>query len=134
LAFDIRTGARVERAALDTLWRAAWGEPVDNRIDAVLSRSLVYVCAFGQGRLVGFVNVAGDGGKHAFLLDPTVHPDCRRQGLGAALVAGAASEARKRGATWLHVDFVPELEGFYAKCGFRPTSAGLIDLRKREQT
>ena len=64
----------------------------------------------------------------AFLLDPMVHPDLRRAGLGSSLVRRAPELARDRGATWLHVDYEPHLAGFYERCGFRPTQAGLIRL------
>jgi GNAT superfamily N-acetyltransferase len=79
-------------------------------------------------RLVGFVNVAWDGGVHAFLLDTTVHPEFRRQGIGVSLVRCAADEARELGAEWLHVDYEPRYAEFYRRCGFRPTQAGLLKL------
>jgi GNAT superfamily N-acetyltransferase len=81
-------------------------------------------------RLVGFVNVAWDGGVHAFLLDTTVHPEYRRHGIGVALVRCAVDEARDLGAEWLHVDFIPEHARFYRRCGFAPTLAGLIELQR----
>ncbi|MEV0091649.1 GNAT family N-acetyltransferase [Streptomyces sp. NPDC050738] len=94
----------------------------------VMARSLVWIAAHRGERLVGYVNVAGDGGVHAFILDTTVHPDEGRRGLGVRLVHAAADEARARGAHWLHVDYEAGLEPFYAACGFRPTSAGLLPL------
>ncbi|MER7011924.1 GNAT family N-acetyltransferase [Saccharopolyspora sp. NPDC000359] len=79
--------------------------------------------------LVGFTNVAWDGGDHAFLLDPKVRPEHQRGGIGTELVRRAAEGAARAGFTWLHVDFEPQLRGFYfAACGFRPTEAGLIAL------
>ena len=115
---------------LAPLWLAAWGGPLDGGYaERVLDRSLVHVGAFDGDRLVGFVNVAWDGGVHAFLLDTTVHPDVQRQGIATSLVRHAADLARERGAEWLHVDFESRLEGFYRGCGFRPTGAGLIDLK-----
>jgi GNAT superfamily N-acetyltransferase len=89
---------------------------------------LAHVGAYDGERLVGFVNVAWDGGVHAFLLDTTVHPEFQRQGIATTLVRRAAELARERGAQWLHVDYEPHLEGFYRGCGFRPTLAGLIAL------
>jgi len=48
---------------------------------------------------------------------------------GFRLVAVAAEGARAAGCDWLHVDFTPELRGFYfGSCGFRPADAGLIAL------
>jgi GNAT superfamily N-acetyltransferase len=79
--------------------------------------------------LIGFVNVAWDGGVHAFLLDPMVHPDFRRRGIATELVRRVTEAARERGAAWLHVDFEPHLEAFYSGCGFAPTRAGLLRLR-----
>ena len=114
---------------LDVLWRSARGAPAGDYAQRVLPRSLAYVGAFEVQRLVGFVNVAWDGGVHAFLLDACVHADFQRQGIATALVRRAAEVARDRGAAWLHVDFEPHLEGFYRACGFRLTAAGLIDLR-----
>ncbi|HEY7728926.1 MAG TPA: GNAT family N-acetyltransferase [Candidatus Eisenbacteria bacterium] len=118
----------IDSECLNALFTAAWPAHEVRDFDPVLARSLACVCAFAGDRLVGFVNIAWDGGAHAFLLDPTVHPDFRRQGIGTELVAKAASEARARGAEWLHVDYEPSLGKFYRRCGFQPTSAGLIKL------
>lgn len=91
--------------------------------------SLGWVCARHNGELVGFVNVAWDGGVHAFLLDLLVTPGLRRQGIGTGLVAVAVREARAAGCEWLHVDFEDHLRKFYfGACGFEPTNAGLIAL------
>ena len=94
----------------------------------VLARSLCWVTAHSDGKLVGFVNVAWDGGIHAFLLDTAVHPDFGRRGIGTALVQRAATEATRLGAGWLHVDYEAHLEGFYRRCGFGETRAGLLRL------
>lgn len=115
---------------LAPLWLAAWSSvPHTGYSDRVLKRSLAHIGAYDGDRLVGFVNVAWDGGVHAFLLDTTVHPDYQRRGIATALVRRATEIAGERGAEWLEVDFEPHLEGFYRACGFRPTLAGLIDLR-----
>ncbi len=104
-------------------------EPLED-FAPVLSRSLGYVCAFKQNELVGFVNVVWDGATHAFLLDPTVRTDLRWQGIGTELVRRAIELAGSSGAEWLHVDFEAELEGFYRKCGFEMSRAGLIRLKE----
>ncbi|WP_196260622.1 GNAT family N-acetyltransferase [Pelagibacterium limicola] len=116
-------------AELDALWRCAWGAPPSSGMENVLKRSLGHICAYADDRLVGFVNVAWDGGVHAFILDTCVDPAFRRRGIATQLVRQATKLARERGAHWLHVDFEPHLEAFYRRCGFRPTGAGLIDLR-----
>ena len=98
--------------------------------DRVRRHSLGWVTARRDDRLVGFANVAWDGGDHAFLLDPKAHPDEQRHGLGAAIVARAVEGARDAGCEWVHVDFEPHLRDFYLDaCGFRATEAGLLRLR-----
>jgi GNAT superfamily N-acetyltransferase len=115
--------------SLNDLFSASWPRHVPTDFSEVLARSLVYVCAYDAERLVGFANLAWDGGVHAFLLDPTVHPDYRRRGVGRELVRRAVELARERGLEWVHVDFEPSLRPFYDACGFRSTDAGLIRLR-----
>jgi predicted N-acetyltransferase YhbS len=57
-----------------------------------------------------------------------------RQGVGTSLVALAASQARRAGCEWLHVDFEDHLRPFYlGSCGFTPTDAGLIHLAARRR-
>jgi GNAT superfamily N-acetyltransferase len=115
-------------AELNELFGASWPGHRPTSFAPVLSRSLAWIAARRGGRLVGYVNVVGDGSVHAFILDTTVHPDERRKGLGVRLVRAAADEARRRGGEWLHVDYEPHLESFYQQCGFRPTAAGLLRL------
>jgi GNAT superfamily N-acetyltransferase len=92
--------------------------------------SLGWVCARDGADLVGFVNVAWDGGVHAFLLDTLVTLPARRRGVGAELVAIATRESAAARCEWLHVDFEPHLHPFYVdRCAFTPTDAGLIALR-----
>jgi GNAT superfamily N-acetyltransferase len=100
--------------------------------DRIRPHSLGWVTARGaDSRLAGFVNVAWDGGDHAFLLDTKVAPDLQRDGVGTRLVGIAVEHARDAGCEWLHVDFRDELRTFYLDaCGFVPTMAGLIALRE----
>ncbi len=98
--------------------------------DRVRTHSLGWVTArTDDGELVGFVNVAWDGGDHAFLIDTKTRPTHQHQGLGVAVVSRAIAEAQAAGCEWLFVDFEPALAGFYIEaCGFRSTPAGLIHL------
>jgi GNAT superfamily N-acetyltransferase len=115
---------------INRLRSAAWDRVGDQDWEPVLRRGLGWVCALDGEQLIGFVNVAWDGGVHAFLLDTTVHPRAQRRGVGTAMVREAAALARERGAEWLHVDYDPHLAGFYQGCGFAPTPAGLLDLSR----
>jgi GNAT superfamily N-acetyltransferase len=123
-----RMSPQVGNAELNALFAAAWPGHTWRDFAPVLAHSLAYVCAFQEKALAGFVNVAWDGGIHAFLLDTTVDPAHQRKGIGHQLVVLAVDEARRRGMHWLHVDYEPHLEPFYRACGFAPALAGLIRL------
>jgi GNAT superfamily N-acetyltransferase len=122
---------RFSNAELNVLHAEGFGTRVrdDDWVGQVERWSLGWVTARAGERLVGFVNVAWDGGAHAFILDTVTAADMRRQGIGRGLVEVARDEARAAGCEWLHVDFDEELSAFYFEsCGFRPTPAGLIEL------
>lgn len=125
-------------------WKGAFDEDDLNRLHAeafehefipiawttqLADHSLGWVCARRGDRLIGFVNVAWDGGVHAFILDTIVAADLRHHGIGTRLVEEATRHAREAGCEWLHVDFDDHLRDFYfTSCEFVPTNAGLIQL------
>lgn len=114
---------------MNSLFTAAWPDHRPTDFAPVLKRSLAYIGAYDGEKLMGFVNLAWDGGVHAFLLDTTVHPAYQRCGIGLRLVQQAAAAAQSHGIQWLHVDYEPHLDGFYKQCGFQPTLAGLLRLK-----
>ncbi len=120
----------VDNDVLNALFATAWANHVATDFQPMLKHSLLYVCAYHAEQLVGFVKVAWDGGIHGFILDTTVHRNFQHQGIGVQLVQTATAAAREQGIDWLHVDYEPHLHAFYEKCGFVPTLAGLINLRK----
>lgn len=134
-AVGYRVRGPVDDVALSALHDAAFGEtgpvlPWNHRLH---QHSLTWVEAYAVdpasgGVLVGFVNVAWDGGLHAFLLDTCVAPERQHEGIGAELVRRAVTAAAEAGCDWLHVDFEPHLAGFYTRCGFGPTQAGVLRL------
>jgi GNAT superfamily N-acetyltransferase len=120
----------IDNEALNVLHAEGFEHRVlDDDWAAQLEHSLGWVTARADGELVGFVNVAWDGGVHAFVLDTLVATKARRHGIGAHLVAVATEHARAAGCEWLHVDFDDHLRAFYFDaCRFTPTNAGLIQL------
>jgi GNAT superfamily N-acetyltransferase len=127
-AFSFAVDEFPSNEELAALWAATWPFPATQDFQISLRACLLHITARADKQLAGFVKVASDGAMHAFLLDPTVHPDFSRRGLGTELVKCAAVLARQRGAEYLHVDFLPHLRRFYEGCGFQPTDAGLMRL------
>jgi ribosomal protein S18 acetylase RimI-like enzyme len=120
-----------ENAEVNALHAEGFGHRVlaDDWKAQVERHSLGWVCARDGGELIGFVNVAWDGGIHAFILDTLVARRAGRQRIGTRMVALAAEESRAAGCEWLHADFDDELSSFYIdSCGFVPTPAGVIAL------
>jgi GNAT superfamily N-acetyltransferase len=128
---EYKVAPSLSDAALNDLFTAAWQDHAERAFEPVLRRSLTYIAAFDGAHLVGFVNVAWDGGVHGFILDTTVHRDYQRRGIGAGLLQRAAEVATERGIEWLHVDFEPRLAAFYRRAGYRHTEAGLLNLKAR---
>ncbi len=82
------------------------------------------------GSLIGFANVAWDGGVHTFLLDTMVATTARKKGYGKKIVEEVLRRVKTTACEWLHVDFEPHLRDFYFDaCGFRPTDGGVIRLQ-----
>jgi GNAT superfamily N-acetyltransferase len=130
---DYRWRAELSDEALVALTASHGGRVQPGWWDRIREHSLGWVSAHrDDATLIGFANVAWDGGDHAFLLDPKVRPDHQRLGIGTELVRRAAAAARDAGCEWLHVDFEPHLRGFYFDaCGFRSTDAGVMYLPSR---
>ena len=99
-------------------------EPWTERLER---HSLGWVTARRGDALIGFCNVVTDGGRHAFLIDTSVHPDRQGTGIGRELVTPAIEACRAAPVEWLHVDFEEDLGPFYMTEGlFRRTTAGIL--------
>ena len=87
---------RFGNAELSALHAAGFGQQAREHDwqTQLLRHSLGWVCARDGAGLGGFVNVAWDGGSHAFILDTVVAPRLQHQGAGTRLVAVAAEQAR----------------------------------------
>ena len=82
---EYRIDPPLDDAALNAFFSRAWDDHAPREFAPVLAHSLGVVAAFVSDRLVGFVNLATDGGEHAFLLDPTVDVAHRRRGIGTEI-------------------------------------------------
>ena len=114
-----RERCAVDDVALSQLHAAAFGETP--RLVAwgerLARHSLTWFGAFDGDRLVGFVNLAWDGDRHAFLLDAVVAPPRQRHGIGTELVGRAVRAASGAACTWLHADYAEDLAPFFTRCG-----------------
>jgi predicted N-acetyltransferase YhbS len=85
--------------------------------------------ASDRGRLAGTVrlwHVSAGSGRPALLLGPlAVRPDCRGRGIGAALMARAIAQARRRG----HQEILLVGDAlYYARFGFSAAATGALSL------
>ncbi len=129
-----RINPPIQNRQLNDLLAASWHAHRWRDFQPVLDRSLAFVCAYQESELIGFVNLAWDGGTHAFILDTTVHPNFRRRGIGHRLVKEAVEVAEEHHVEWIHVDFEPHLRSFYQACGFQSSEAGLLHLNPRSDS
>lgn len=127
-AIDLRIDPFPSHRELSDLWRATWETDGVADFRSILTRSLTHVGAYRGERIIGFTNMAWDGGINGFLVDACVHPEFRDHGIGQSMVETALKVARKRGLHKVHVDFEPHLRDFYLSCGFKPTDAGILTI------
>ncbi|HLL78319.1 MAG TPA: GNAT family N-acetyltransferase [Ktedonobacteraceae bacterium] len=79
------------------------------------------------GKLVAWCAILSDGLLHAVLIDVIVHPAWQRQGIGLALVQNAIQFIQQHKISIIHVDFLPEHQTFYERCGFETGLGGIIE-------
>jgi GNAT superfamily N-acetyltransferase len=123
------TNAEVNALHAEAFQTQLYDESQWDWVELTGRHSLGWVVARDGDELVGFVNVLWDGLVHAWLQDTMVAASARGSGVGTALVDRARAGAKTAGCGYLHVDFDEDLGAFYyGACGFRPASAGLIEL------
>lgn len=114
---------------LNAFMEKVWAGHVWTDYNKVLSRSLCYITAYHCNELIGFINIAWDGNKHAFLLDTSVDPNYRNKGIGKTIVNKAIAQCKDFSIEWIHVDYEVRYENFYKQCGFiQKTTASLLHL------
>jgi len=125
---EYRMAPPLTEEQLEPLFSEGFVESSARGYARVLEHSLTWVAAFQEGKLVGFVNVAWDGRSHAFIQDAVVSEKARRRGVGIELVRRAIAAAREAGVRWVHADYEPHLDSFWAKAGMLPTRARVAYL------
>jgi hypothetical protein len=124
------TNTDLANGDLNALFADAWPNHAPRDLLASSGAVVLATCVhLADGVLVGFVNVAWDGGVACLLARPhgtPRFPEARRR--RPQLVCHAVELARSKGVEWLHVDYEARLTEFFRKCGFRTTEAGLMNL------
>ncbi len=81
-----------------------------------------------DGMLVAWCAILSDGVYHAVLLDVIVHPSYQGQGHGLSLIRTALAQCQAAGISIVHVDYLPEKQGFYERCGFATGLGGILEF------
>ena len=89
IMIDYRVNYKINNEMLNSLFADALSNHTWKDFSPILSHNLGHVCAIEGDILIGFINIAWDGGMHAFLLDPTVRLEFLRQDIGTHLVRHA---------------------------------------------
>jgi GNAT superfamily N-acetyltransferase len=139
----LRLATAVDHPALRLLQRAFYQEEkltyvahVDAALQSLLSDAALGFALVDEeaGRVNAYLVVTFGfslelGGKDAFVDELFVAGDARKRGVGRALMAQAANEARARGAKYLRLEVAePDAGklGFYQACGFSPRPMPLM--------
>ena len=91
-------------------------------VDELRGPGVVFLVARLQGRLVGCGAVVDRDGEYGEVKRMYVRPDCRGTGVGRALLAALAAQARGRGLPMLRLETgiaQPEALALYERAGFR---------------
>jgi GNAT superfamily N-acetyltransferase len=129
----ITPGADVAAAELVELygsvgWTAYTSAP--QRLEQAIAGSSFVVVAHRAGRLVGLARAVSDGVSVCYLQDVLVAPECRRQGVGRALVAAVLDQYVDVRQKVLLTDDEPDQRAFYESLGYQQVgSPALSTLR-----
>ncbi len=120
------TRPEIGPSAIADLREAVGWDRLDAEYREMLPRYWSTVAGFNSdGILIAWCELISDGRQHAVLLNVIVHPVYQRQGLGRELVGRALKQCKERKVASVHVDFLPEHQPFYERCGFKASLAGI---------
>lgn len=130
--------ASTHRAQIIDLWKSVFGYDSPHNDPSLAIRKkeevndgLFFVGETKTGEVLGTI-VAGYDGHRGWLYSLAVRSDCRRRGLGTALVRHAENALAERGCVKINLQVLPgnpEVEAFYHRLGF--STEERISLGKR---
>lgn len=87
------------------------------KINAMLEKSLHFICAYYNHKLIGFGRILGDPFV-AQLVDVITHPNYRRRGLATTIVKGLLGEIKTTHSSVIVIDG-SGFNDFYERFGFK---------------
>lgn len=107
-----------------TGWNRKYAFTEDDLAKA-LHNSYFLICAYHNGKLVGFGRLISDGIYQTFIGDMIVHPNFQKKGIGREILTGLIAKCRTDGMKWIQLTSAKGKMEFYRKFGFeeRPTDA-----------
>lgn len=121
MQFDIRSYDPASFEELLSLYRSAgWVHYTQNpaMLREAYANSLCALAAYREGALAGAVRAVGDGASILYVQDLLVRPDCRRQGIGGALLRAMLARYPQVYQKVLLTDDREDTVKFYQSLGF----------------
>lgn len=118
----------MHRSAIVQLWRSVFGyETAHNDPELVIDKKLsvedrLFFVAVSDASVVGSI-MAGYDGHRGWLYSLAVLPECRKMGVGSALVAEAERALTALGCMKINLQIMQgneSVQAFYASLGYRP--------------
>ncbi|ARN75257.1 GNAT family N-acetyltransferase [Oceanicoccus sagamiensis] len=98
-------------------------------IERAISNSTFAVCAYSEGKLVGFARAVSDGVLYATIYDVIVVPEFKCQGIGSALVSNITKQCKDAGVFSVHLFAADGTEPFYNQQGFKARPPNMPGMR-----
>jgi ribosomal protein S18 acetylase RimI-like enzyme len=122
----IKKDLEVTIAELEALRRSVdW--PIRGDYGQVLREDLFCIGARLDGRLIGFVHIAGSPNSELLIHSLCVHPDYQHQGVGSRLIETALTACRNIDPQGVNVLFEEKNRPFFERFGFRIMLGGYMD-------
>ncbi|MEM7171798.1 MAG: GNAT family acetyltransferase [Pseudomonadota bacterium] len=139
-SITLRTATSDDRDALSALWLSCdllrpWNDPLEDIARASACATSQVIVALRGTDLVGSV-MAGYDGHRGWLYYLAVSPDCRRHGIGRALVRHAEDWLADQGALKVQLMIRPEGHDtlpFYADAGYGPNPCAIYHRWLKDQ-
>ncbi|MBN1949493.1 MAG: GNAT family N-acetyltransferase [Candidatus Cloacimonetes bacterium] len=103
-------------------------------LETALQHSQFLVCAYQEGRLIGFGRIVDDGVLHAMVYDLIAHPDFQKRGIGSNILEKLLAYCLQKNIRDIQLFAAADRMEFYKKHGFqpRPDNAPGMELIKNQ--